>query len=127
MTTYESIKNRTVLAGTAILIYRFIIEAADGNHDHSGAGKDADGVSAEAQATVGKSLPMAMMNAGGVMKVEAGAAVTLLSDVQSDSVGRAIDHVSSVGDYRLGKALDAAAGAGVIIRVQLKSSLDEVT
>ena len=127
MTTYESIKNRTVLAGTAILIYRFIIEASDGQHDHSGAGDDADGVSAEAQATVGKSLPMAMMNTGGIMKVEAGAAVTVLATVQSDSVGRAIAHVSSAGDYRLGKALDSAANAGDIIRIQLKSSLDEVS
>lgn len=126
MTTYESTKNRTVLAGTSISIYRFIIEAADGQHDHSGAGKDADGVSAEAQSVVGGAVAMAMMNAGGVMKVEAGADVTLLSDVQSDSVGRAIDHSSSTGDYRLGKALEAGA-VGEIIRVQLKSSLDEVT
>ncbi len=127
MTTYASPQTRTVKAGTTIAIYRFIIEDADGNHDHSGAGADADGVSAEAQSTVGGALSMAMMNAGGVMKVEAGAAVTLLSDVQSDSVGRCIDHVSSVGDYRLGKALVAAAAAGVIIPIQLKSELDEVT
>lgn len=126
MSTYEAIKTVTKLAGSAILLNRFVIQAADGFHDHSGAGADADGVSAEAQATVEGAFAMAMMNQG-IMLVEAGAAVTLLSDVQSDSVGRAIDHVSSVGDYRLGKALEAAAGAGEIIRVQLKSSLDEVT
>lgn len=127
MATYNSPKTRTVKAGTAITIYRFVIQAADGNHDHSGAGADADGVSAEAQATVGGAFAMAMMNTGGVMKVEAGAAVTLLSDVQSDSVGRCIDHVSAATEYRLGKALVAAAAAGVIIPIQLKSSLDEVT
>ena len=69
----------------------------------------------------------AEVNADAIAKVEAGAAVTLLGTVQSDASGRAIDHVSGVGDWRLGKALDAASAAGEIIRVQLSRSLDEVT
>ena len=77
----------------------------------------ADGVSQETQATVGDTVPMQPMD-GGVVKLEAGAAVTRGSLIASDTVGRVIDHVAAVDNHALGKALDAAAAAGEIIRVQ---------
>lgn len=124
MATYEAVRTRTVEAGTAISLYRFIAEAADGAHDHSADWGDADGVSAEAQATVGGSLPMALMD-GSVMKVEAAAAISKLDTVSSDASGKAKTHVTTIGRWRLGKALDAAAADGDIIRVQLHRELDE--
>lgn len=127
MATYEKIETVTVEAGTAISLYRFIVRAADGQYDHVGSAQaEADGVSAEAQSTVGGALPMAMMKSGSIMKVEAGAAVSALAVIGSDASGRAITHVSGVGNWRLGKALDAASAAGEIIRVQLHKELDEV-
>lgn len=125
MATYQAPRGVTVEAGSAITIYRFIKKAADGLYDHSGAKEEADGVAGETQATVSGALPMALLD-GAILKVEAGAAVSLLDVVGSDATGRAITHVSGVGDYRLGKALDAAGAAGEIIRVQGHVELDEV-
>lgn len=53
-----------------------------------------------------------------VTKIEAGAAVTILDLIMTDSVGRAITATGST-KFVLGRALEAAAGAGVIISVQL--------
>ncbi len=126
MTTYQAVKTITVEAGTAVTRFRFVVRAADGQYDHSGATAEADGVAADDAAAAGDALPIALMN-GAVMKVEAGAAVAALATVGSDASGRAITHVSGAGNFRLGKALDAASAAGEIIRVQLHKELDEVT
>lgn len=50
----------------------------------------------------------------GIFVVEAGAAVAIDADVQSDALGRAITLAAGV---KTGVALDAAAAAGVFIRV----------
>jgi hypothetical protein len=50
----------------------------------------------------------------GIFLVEAGAAVALDDDVQTDAAGRAI--TKAAGAYA-GRALDAAGAAGVFIRV----------
>jgi hypothetical protein len=125
MATYQGLKTVTVQAGSAIAIYRFIVRAADGKYDYAGAQGDADGVSAEAAAADTNTLAMVKMDRGW-MKVEAGAAVAALATVSSDATGRAITHVTTAGNYRLGKALDAATAAGEIIRVELHRELDEV-
>lgn len=52
----------------------------------------------------------------GVVVVESGAAVTAGAEVQTDASGRAIDKAAGIG---LGRALDAATGAGEFIRVKL--------
>lgn len=115
-------------AGTAVTIYRFVVRAADQQYDHVGVAQaEADGVAAETVATVGACFPIAAMKGGSILKVEAGAAVSLHAVISSDNVGRAITHVSGAGNWRLGKALDAAAAAGEIIRVQVDKELDEVT
>lgn len=56
---------------------------------------------------------------GSIVKVVAGAAVAQDAKVQSDASGRAI--TAATGDHVQGKALDAASGAGEIIRVLLQS------
>lgn len=126
MATYQQTKTVSVEAGSAVSIYRFISEAADGQFDHTGAGARMNGVSADAATAAGDAIPMVIPN-GCIAKVEAGAAVTKLAFVQSDASGRAIDHVSGAGTFRGGQALDAASGAGEIIRVQLLVDVDQVT
>ena len=118
MATVQRLNPITVEAGTAVTIYRFLALAADGQYDHVAAAQArADGVSLETQATVGGTVPMQPMD-GSIVKVEAGAAVTAGGLIASDTVGRVIDHVAAADNHALGKALDAAAAAGEIIRVQ---------
>lgn len=57
---------------------------------------------------------MAGVNTHGVLLVEAGAAVAVGAQVQSDSTGRAITLAAGVA---FGRAMDAATAAGDIIRV----------
>ncbi len=114
-------------AGTAITIYRFVARAADLAYDHVAvAQSEADGVSAESMATVGGCFPVATMKSGSIVKVEAGDVVALHAVVASDNVGRAITAVSGVGNWRLGKALQAAGAAGEIIPVLVEKDLDQV-
>lgn len=128
MTAAQNIEVFSGEAGSAVTRYRFVVRAADGQYDHvASSGGEADGIAAESVSDVGGELPIVAFKTGSIAKVEAGAAVSALDVVQSDASGRAITHVSAAGDYRLGKALDAASGAGEIIRVQLDKELDEVT
>lgn len=118
MSVYENAKAVTVKAGTAVTIHRFVALAADGLVDHvAGAQGDADGVAGETQATVGGTLPMAVLD-GALLKVEAGAAVSVGDLIASDASGRAIVWVDSVGNKCLGRAHGAASGAGEIITIQ---------
>ena len=127
MTTSQNVELFSGEAGSAVTVYRFVVRAADGQYDMvSGAQGDADGVAAETVATVGGELPIVALKTGSIVKIEAGAAVTVLDTIGSDTSGRAITAVSGVGNMQLGKALDAASGAGEIIRVQLHKTLDQV-
>ena len=118
MATSQGSRNLSVVAGSAVTIYRFVALAADGKYDHVGSAQGrADGVAAEGVAADGDVFPMAMPN-GAIVKVEAGAATTRGAQVASDNVGRAIDHVTTAGNYILGTFLDAAGAAGEIVRVQ---------
>lgn len=55
---------------------------------------------------------------GGITKVMAGAAITAGAKVASDASGRAITYVEAVNNLCQGIAIDAAAAAGDIIRIQ---------
>ena len=57
---------------------------------------------------------MAGVNTHGALLVEAGAAITQGAEVQTDVAGKAITKAAGIA---LGRALDAAAAAGDIIRV----------
>jgi hypothetical protein len=125
MATYQQPVILSVEAGSAVTKFRFVVRAADGQYDHVGtAQKEADGVSTEAASAAGDALGIAIFN-DAIMKVEAGAAVAANATVASDNVGRAITHVTTATNWRLGKALDAASAAGEVIRVQLHKELDE--
>jgi hypothetical protein len=122
MTAFQRCETLTVIAGAAVRLYRFVQLQADGKYDEVGvANSRADGVAAQAAAADGDAFAMAKMD-GGIMKVEAGAAVTRGSAVTSDNQGRAIDLPGGAGQYINGVALDAAAGAGEIIRVQINAA-----
>jgi hypothetical protein len=124
MATYQSCKTVSVLAGSAVTIYRFVALAADGKYDHVGSAQGrADGVAAEGVAAEDDVFPMAVPD-GAIVKVEAGAAVTRGAQVASDDVGRVIAHVTTAGNYILGTALDAAGAAGEVIRVQFSVHQD---
>lgn len=58
----------------------------------------------------------ASVNTHGVVLVEAGAAIAVDAQVQSDASARAITLAAGVS---LGRAIDAAAAAGDVIRVKL--------
>jgi hypothetical protein len=115
MAVDQAVTTITIEAGADLsaLQYRFI--ELDGTLP-SGAGGEAHGVNYGKADASGKAVTLAV---AGVVKVEAGAAVTAMDKVQSDATGRAITAAS--GDHVLGTALTAAAGAGEIIEVLLGS------
>jgi hypothetical protein len=127
MSTSQNVEIYSGEAGSAVTAFRMVVVAADGQYDHVGTAQtEMDGVAAETVATVGGELPIVALKGGSIVKVEAGAAVTILDEVASDNVGRGITAVSGAGNWVLGKALDAASAAGEIIRVQVAKMRDQV-
>lgn len=102
----------------AVAVRRFVELDASGDVQQVGtAGNEATGVSAQTSAADNTvAIPVAIYN-GGIMEVEAGAAVAINADVTSDTTGRAI--TSASGNAINGKALTAASAAGEIIEVLL--------
>ncbi|KKL25066.1 hypothetical protein LCGC14_2409020, partial [marine sediment metagenome] len=84
-----------------------------------------NGVSASASAADLDAIAMALPL--GIIKVEAGAAVSVGDKVTTDSTGRAITHVSGAGGWIAGFALDAAGAPGEIIRVLTQVTQDGAT
>ena len=87
-------------------------------------GKAVQTVAAEVAIGVRQNTPntdqaMTIVNSG-ISLVEAGAAVTAGSLVQSDATGRAI--VATTGNAILGQAMETASAAGVLIAVLLHNS-----
>lgn len=127
MATSKNVELFSGEAGSAVSIYRFVVRAADQQFDHVAVAQaEADGVCAMSESVVGNQFPIAALKDGSILKIEAGAPVSVNAVIGSDNVGRAIAAVSGVGNWRLGKALDAAGAAGVIIRVLVHKELDEV-
>ncbi len=127
MSTSQSVTLISREAGSAVTVYRLVAQAADGQCDHvADATVRPIGVSAESVATVGQSLPVAIPT-GAIVKVEAGATVAALAELEAagDGTGRVITHTSGVGDYTVGIALTGGA-AGDIIEVQLLVDRDQV-
>ena len=126
MATYQAVSTVSRVAGSAITIYRFVaFSSADSKYDHVGTAQARiDGISAEGVAADGDVFPMVVPN-GAIVKVEAGAAVTLGGLVGSDTSGRAIDAVSTANNWTAGIALTAAAAAGEIIEIQFIVDRDQ--
>jgi hypothetical protein len=126
MSTYQSCRTVSRIAGSAISPYRFVVLAAgDSKYDHVAVAQaEMDGISAEGVAADGDCFPMVVPD-GGIAKVEAGAAVSVGDAIGSDNVGRAITAVSGAGNFTAGKALTAATAAGDIIEVQFLKDRDQ--
>lgn len=126
MATYQAVSTVSRVAGSAISIYRFVAFASgDSKYDHVGSAQARmDGISAEGVAADGDVFPMVLPN-GAIVKVEAGAAVSVGATVASDSSGRAITAVDSAGNWTAGIALTAAAAAGEIIEIQFIVDRDQ--
>ena len=127
MATYINPTTVTRTAGSAITIYRFVVfTAGDSKYDMvSSAQGEMDGIAAEGVAADGDAFPMVIPD-GAIVKVEAGAAVAVGAALASDASGRAITHVSGVGNYTGGKALEAASAAGEVIEIQFLKEKDHV-
>lgn len=118
MGVFEKANAITLLAGAAVSANRFVKIDATGRAIQAAAGTDdAVGVALEAAAAAGDAIQVIVMD-GAKMKVESGAAVTLGSGVQSDSVGRAVDNAGVLNRIQ-GYALEAAAASGELITVLL--------
>jgi hypothetical protein len=128
MATSQGVVPMTAIAGSAVRLGRFVVQAAgDGQWDEvAGAQGLMQGVALEAQTVVGAAFAVAMAN-GAIVKVEAGDAITRGARVASDNQGRAIPHVSGAGNVTGGEALDAANGAGEFVRILFRIERDEVT
>jgi hypothetical protein len=125
MATFQRLNPLSVIAGAVVRIYRFVQLQSDGKYDEVGVAQSrADGVSCQAAAADGDAFSMEPCNGGGIMKVEAGAAITAGALVASDNQGRVIAHVTTAGNHILGVAKEAAGAAGEIIAVQLAQYQD---
>ncbi len=118
MAEFEAVRAITMLAGAVVAQARFVKIDATGRVIQGAAGTDdVIGVSLEAAAAVGDSIPVALFD-GAKARVEAGAVVTLGDPLQSDATGRCIDN-AGVLNRITGYALEAAAAAGEFITVLL--------
>ena len=126
MATYDAAKLISGLAGSAVTIYRLLTLAADGQYDHTGAVGRPDGVCAESVSTVGGAVPLAIPD-GSIVKVQAGAAVSVGDRLVSDAVGKVVaDTNPGLGGYWCGIARSAAAADGEVISMQFTVDQDQV-
>jgi hypothetical protein len=127
MASSENVKLISGEAGSAVVVYRVVTLAADGQYDHAaGATSQPAGICAESQATVGKVFPIAS-TPGAIVKVEVGAGdATRGARVGLLAAGKVTDATLTVGNWVLGQFLDAGVD-GDIVRVLLQVDLDQVT
>lgn len=120
--SFQNANAISLTAGAAISQGRFVKVSTGGKVIQAAAGTDeAVGVALEAAAADLDVIPCAKYD-GGIVEVEAGAAVTVGADVSSDSVGRAV--AAATSDAIAGWALSGAGAAGEFIKVLLvKGSL----
>lgn len=124
MATSQAVKLISGEAGSAVVVYRLVTLAADGQYDHTGADGGPDGVAAESVATVGGAFPLALPN-GAVVKLECGGAVTAGARLEAMADGKVQDYAGGLGSFWVGKALEAGAD-GQIISVLFSVELDQV-
>jgi len=105
----------SLVADEALTAHTFVTLSADAEAAYAAAvGDDAIGVTLGA-ADAGK---MVTVQTDGIAMVKANEAISAGAAVSTDAAGEAIPAAS--GEARLGYALEAAGGAGVIISVLLK-------
>lgn len=124
MATSQSTVSISGEAGTAIVIYRLVSLAADGQYDHTAADARPDGVAEETQALVGGSIGLAIPN-GAVVKLECGGTVTAGGDLEAMADGKIQDYAGGLGSHRVGIAREAGVD-GQVISVLFTVDLDQV-
>ncbi len=125
MATSQAVKLISGEAGSAVVVYRLVTLAADGQYDHTAADGAPDGVCAESVSTVGGAFPLALPN-GAVVKLECGGVVTAGGKLESMTAGKVQDYAGATGASWVGKALEAGVD-GQIISVLFTVDLDQVT
>lgn len=116
--TYGRLASISVPASANLSADQFCFMTIDTNGNLvpvSTQGAQADGVLQDKPDAAGEAGQLAI--ATSVSKVIAGAAITAGAQVMSDASGHAI--TATTGNYVAGKALDAAAASGILIRVLL--------
>lgn len=128
MARAENVQTLSGIAGEVLPIYRFVQLQADGKFDLVGvADTRADMVTAEAAAADGDLLALQPCASPTIMKVEAGAAVSVGDLVASDATGKAkTAAAAATGQYSMGVAMTAASADGEIIEVLLHLSANQV-
>lgn len=125
MSTYQTPRTVSVIAGSAITVYRFVAQATnDSKYDHVGTAQARmDGISAEGVGADGNVFGMIVPD-GAFVKVEAGATIAVGDLIASDATGKAIVHVSTINNYVAGVAIKAAA-SGDITEIQFIRDRDQ--
>lgn len=117
----QNVNALSLTAGAAVAQNRFVKVSGAKVIQAAAATDECVGVSLDSAAADLDVIPVAKYD-GGIVEVEAGAAVTAGSDVTSDTVGRAVS--AGTGNAINGYALSAAGAAGEFIKVLLiKGSL----
>ncbi len=106
----------TFTAGGAIVANTFVKLDSNGAVVQAGAGDEVKGVAMHA-ADSGSYVEVALINAGNVVRVASGAAVTRGSKVASDANGKAID--AAAGDIEVGQADEGSGALNVYAIVHL--------
>lgn len=109
--------NRTFTASAAVTRNRLVTVAAGDLCAHTALAAAADGVAVNS-AAIGELVTVRLKNQGGTVELEAAGAITDGAVVYGRANGQ-IDDLSSDSAVRIGKALQAASGAGAIIEVLL--------
>lgn len=116
MSFSQSCRTISALSGAATTIYRMAVFSSGKLIINTTSGGVVSGVLIETVDAADKAVGMALPD-GGIVKIEAGAAVSQDANIMSDTSGRAI--AATATNNIMGVALEAASAAGEIIAVQL--------
>jgi hypothetical protein len=118
MSWEDAVRTISAEVGSAVLPYRFVNFAADGQVDYSSAAQGrVDGISMEDGDTKGKVIPVAIPD-GAIVKITASAAITKGAEIGTTNAGKAVTLGSSNGNRSYGVALEAATADGDVISMQ---------
>jgi hypothetical protein len=110
MRTPENVWSAPATADYSATLYRFVTLASTGKFTLTGTSAQADGVMGNAPVADAQ----ARVNWGGVQKIEAGTGGLALGDkVYSDTNGKGVAGVATVGAYYMGRCVKAAAAGEV--------------
>ena len=99
---------KTFTSVGAINKYRFVkLSAANSVEECDAQGEAAVGVAFEAAAD-GEAVSVYLLGDGGIIPIEAGAAITVLDEITTGTVGKA--EAGATGDVLLGVVVEAASG-----------------